>query len=272
MRLKTTGSFFAIFCVMLTLSCACRSKAKMGLTGAADAKTAVTIYGYRVKNVWPHDPAAFTQGLYWHDGYLWESTGIEGQSQMRKVRLETGEVVQSADLGAQYFGEGAAYLDGKIYQLTWESGVAFVYDPATLERTGQFRYPGQGWGLATDGRMLYMSDGSSRITLVDPADFSRKRSLTVRMGRANKRDLNELEWIDGKIWANVYLTDQIVIIDPATGNVEGVIDLTGLLPDEDRTTTTDVLNGIAHDPATGRIFVTGKNWPKLFEIEIFEKK
>lgn len=271
MKIKTIGSIFVIICVMFTLSCACRSKTKSKVSGsgAAASGTTVTAYGYRVKNVYPHDPAAFTQGLYWHDGYLWESTGLEGQSQMRKVRLETGEVVMSTDLAGQYFGEGAAYLDGKIYQLTWENGMAFVYDPATLARTGQFRYPGQGWGLTTDDKMLYMSDGSSRITLVDPADFSRKRSITVRMGRTTKREINELEWIDGKIWANIYLTDQIVIIDPATGNIEGTIDLSGLLSPEDRTADTDVLNGIAHDHATGRIFVTGKKWPKLFEIEIF---
>lgn len=271
MRTRTIGGFLAIFCIMLALSCACRSRAGSGSKTAAAGANTVKTYGYRVKNVYPHDPSAFTQGLYWHDGYLWESTGLEGESQMRKVRLETGEVVQSTALDGQYFGEGAAYLDGKIYQVTWENGTAFVYDPATLRRTGQFSYPGQGWGLTTDGEWLYMSDGSSRITLVDPADFSRKRSLSVRIGRAGKRDLNELEWIDGKIWANVYLTDQIVIIDPATGYVEGVVDLVGLLPPQDRTETTDVLNGIAHDPETGRIFVTGKNWPKLFEIEIVEK-
>lgn len=271
MKIKTIGGFLAILCLILSLSCACRSRAKIVRTGAAETTIPVKTYGYRVKNVYPHAPSAFTQGLYWRDGYLWESTGLEGRSQMKKVRLETGETVQSINLDGQYFGEGAAYLDGRIYQLTWESGVAFVYDPATLSRTGQFRYPGQGWGLTTDGEMLYMSDGSSRIMLVDPADFSRKRSITVQMGRSPKRELNELEWIDGKIWANIYLSDQIVIIDPTTGNVEGVIDLTGLLPSEDRMPNTDVLNGIAHDPATGRIFVTGKHWPKLFEIEIFEK-
>ncbi len=270
MKIKTIGGFLAILCIMMTLSCACRNRLKVNRAGAAQT-TAVKTYGYRVKNVYPHDHTAFTQGLFWYDGHLWESTGLEGRSKMRKVRLETGEELMSTDLDEQYFGEGAAYLDGKIYQLTWESGEAFVYDPATLRRTGQFRYPGQGWGLATDGSMLYMSDGSSRITLVDPADFSRKRSVTVRMGRATKREINEMEWIGGKLWANVYLTDQIVIIDPATGNVEGVIDLAGLLPAGDRTADTDVLNGIAHDPATGRTFVTGKNWPKLFEIEIFEK-
>lgn len=270
MRTRTFGSFLAIICIMLSLSCACRSRAKNSQAAAA-GKTVVKTYGYRVKNVYPHDPAAFTQGLYWHDGYLWESTGLEGHSQMRKVKLETGETVKSVNLGDEYFGEGAALLGGKIYQLTWENGVVFVYDPATLERTGQFRYPGQGWGLTTDGEMLYMSDGSARITLVDPADFSRKRSFAVRMGRTSKREINEMEWIEGRIWANVYLSDSILIIDPATGNVEGVIDLGGLLPQEEWTATTDVLNGIAYDPETKRIFVTGKNWPKLFEIEIYEK-
>ena len=271
MKTSTFGGFLAILCIMLSLSCACRGRGKQAQGADKDGQISVKAYGYTVKNVYPHDPTAFTQGLYWHDGYLWESTGLEGQSQMRKVELETGRVVKSADLGHEYFGEGAAYLGGKIYQITWQNGAAFVYDPETLERTGQFKYPGDGWGLTTDGEVLYMSDSSAKIFIIDPAYFSRKKSFVVKIGRSNKREINEMEWIEGRIWANIYLTDSIVIIDPATGNVEGVVDLSGILPAEDWTATTDVLNGIAYDPENKRIFVTGKNWPKLFEIEIHEK-
>lgn len=270
MRIGTFGGFMAILCVVLSLSCACRGRS--GKSNKDERQQPVVKqYTYVVKNTYPHETDAFTQGLFWHDGHLWESTGLEGYSRMRKVELTTGRAVASVDLDVNLFGEGAALLDGKIYQLTWQNGIALVYDPATLERTGQFRYTGDGWGLTTDGEWLYMSDGSSRITVLDPADFSRKRSISVKNGRANLRELNELEWIDGKIWANVYMTETIAIIDPATGAVEGIVDCTGILPAEDYTADTDYMNGIAHDPATGRIFVTGKNWPKLFEIELREK-
>ncbi|MCL2561925.1 MAG: glutaminyl-peptide cyclotransferase [Rikenellaceae bacterium] len=272
MKIGRIGGSAAILCIaMLCLSCACRSGSKRALTVARqDAPTVVT-YGYRIINVYPHDPEAFTQGLFWHDGYLWESTGIEGQSELRQVRLETGEVVRRVALEDHFFGEGAAYLDGSIFQLTWKHGVAFVYDAETLEERRRFRYQGEGWGLTTDGQALYMSNGSSKIFVVDPSDFSRRRAINVHMGRANVRNINELEWIEGRIWANIYPIDSIFIIDPETGWVEGVVDLGGLLPDEEWTPLTDVLNGIAYDAETGRIFVTGKRWPRLFEIEIYKK-
>lgn len=272
MKTSTTGGFVAILCVIISLSCACRGKGNQKSSQENKIeKTVITQYGYTVKNVYPHDPTAYTQGLYWYDGYLWESTGLQGESQMRKVELETGKVLMATDLTDDFFGEGAAYLDGKIYQLTWKNGIAFVYEPATLQKIGQFRYPGQGWGLTTDGKVLYMSDGSSKIFVVDPEDFTRMKSIDVKAGRANRREINELEWIDGKIWANVYTSDAIIIIDPESGQVEGIINLEGILAPEDRTYTTEVMNGIAFDPVNRRIFVTGKNWSKLFEIEIYEK-
>ncbi len=174
-------------------------------------------------------------------------------------------------LDDKYFGEGIALLGGKIYQLTWLEGEALAYDAATLKRTGEFAYQGEGWGLTTDGKLLYMSDGTSEIRVVDPSDFSIKNSFEVSLGGRRVNMLNELEWIDGHIWANIYMGNSIVIINPGNGNVEGVIDLTGLLPLADYAPDTDVLNGIAYDAAAGRIFVTGKKWNKLFEIEIVEK-
>ena len=176
-----------------------------------------------------------------------------------------------ARLPQEDFGEGITLLDGKLYQLTWQSNKAYVYDLETGKKIKEFRYPGEGWGLTTDGQKLYMSDGTANIYTLDPATFKREKRTTVTLKGIAINFLNELEWIGGKLWANVYTTDQIVIIDPATGVVEGVVDLTGLLPDEEVTPTTDVLNGIAYDAAGKRIFVTGKNWSKLFEIEIIGK-
>lgn len=256
--------------------CACRGRAAAGSsadtsTKAESGTTDAVQYGYTVKKVFPHNASSYTQGLYWHEGYLWEGTGLYGQSALQKTELESGKIVERTPLEERYFGEGIALLGGRIYQLTWQEGEAFVYDAATLERTGGFTYPGEGWGLTTDGEKLYMSDGSDAIFIVNPADFSREGKIDVTLDGRRVRYLNELEWIDGRIWANVYMTDQILIIDPRSGKAEGVVDLEGLLPQAERTPDTDVLNGIAHDAATGRIFVTGKNWSKLFEIELREK-
>ena len=190
---------------------------------------------------------------------------------MQTLDLDTGRTEVFARLPQEDFGEGITLLDGKLYQLTWQSNKAYVYDLKTGRKIKEFRYPGEGWGLTTDGQKLYMSDGTANIYTLDPATFKREKRTTVTLKGMAINFLNELEWIDGKLWANVYTTDQIVIIDPATGVVEGVVDLTGLLPDEEVTPTTDVLNGIAYDAAGKRIFVTGKNWSKLFEIEIIGK-
>ena len=238
---------------------------------AANSHAEPVEYTYRVVNVFPHPTDAYTQGLQFADGLLWEGTGQNGQSRLTSTDLETGRSVELARLPQSDFGEGITLLDGKIYQLTWVSNKAYVYDAATGRELQTFRYPGEGWGLTTDGTNLYMSDGSEKIFTVDPATFKRRGRITVTCRGEAVTLLNELEWIDGRIWAKVYTTNLILIIDPATGVTEGIIDLTGLLPAEDRRPGTDVLNGIACDPATGRIFVTGKNWPKLFEIEILRK-
>ena len=228
-------------------------------------------YTYGVRAVHPHPATSYTQGLQYADGRLWEGTGQHGESVVQTLDLATGRAEVFARLPKEDFGEGIALLDGKVYQLTWQSNKAYVYDARTGEKLKEFRYPGEGWGLTTDGKKLYMSDGTATIHTVDPATFRREKRVTVTCKGAPVEYLNELEWIGGKIWANVYTTDQIVVIDPATGVVEGVVDLAGLLPETEMTATTDVLNGIAYDAEGDRIFVTGKNWPKLYEIEITEK-
>lgn len=228
-------------------------------------------YSYTVQNVYPHPTTSYTQGLQFADGVLWEGTGQHGESVVQTLDLATGRAKVVARLPRSEFGEGIALLDGKIYQLTWQSNKACVYNAATGEKLREHRYPGEGWGLTTDGQKLYMSNGSEYIYTVDPATFKREKSIAVTAAGEPVNFLNELEWIDGKIWANVYTTDLIVIIEPATGVVEGIVDLTGLLSEAEMTPKTDVLNGIAWDKTTGRIFVTGKNWPKLFEITLSEQ-
>jgi len=224
------------------------------------------VYTYSVVNTYPHDPTAYTQGLVYSDGELFESAGLYGQSSLRRVALETGEMLQRYDLPSKYFAEGLALVDDRLIQLTWQSQVGFVYDATTFELLDQFSYPTEGWGLAWDGRHLIMSDGSATLRYLDPDTFAVERSLVVTDGDTPIVKLNELEVIDGEVWANIYQTDRIVRISPRTGAVVGWIDLTGLLPVEDRQPGVDVLNGIAWDAAGKRILVTGKRWPKLFEI------
>jgi len=240
-----------------------------GQPAAQDA--APTQYAYRVKASWPHPADAYTQGLQFADGILWEGTGQYGQSTIRKTDLATGRSETVARLPRSQFGEGITLVGGKLYQLTWHANACHVYDAATMKKITEFRYPGEGWGLTTDGSKLYMSDGSARIRIVDPATFRREGRIDVTCKGEPLDLLNELEWIEGKIWANVYTADRIVIIDPASGVVEGIVDLAGLLPEELRGPETDVLNGIAYDAAGKRIFVTGKNWRRIFEIELIEK-
>jgi glutamine cyclotransferase len=254
---------------ILLIMCSCGGRG--GNASVANRTAEPVQYTYTVKNTYPHDTYAYTQGLYWHDGNLWEGTGQHGESMIRKVDLATGKTLESVSLDTLYFGEGIALLGDKIYQLTWQSGKAFVYDAATLKPVGEFDYKGEGWGLTSDGESLYMSDGTHRIYKINPKDFSRMKTIDVKLGGRTVNYINELEWIDGKIWANVYVSDAVVIIDPESGDVTGVVDLRGILPDEDRRPYTDVLNGIAYDAQGKRIFVTGKYWSKLFEIEIKEK-
>ena len=229
------------------------------------------MYGNRVKKTYPHLTDAYTQGLLYYDGYLYESTGLEGQSSLRKVDLTTGKVLQHKRLSAEYFGEGLVLHGGKLYQITWKNGKAFVYDLEKFEPLKEFTYGGEGWGLASDGANIYMSDGTEKIYTLDPETFRRTGSISVYTDNSPVNLINEMEWIDGEIWANVYTSNIIIRIDPASGAVKGVVDMSSLLAPNDITADTDVLNGIAYDKTTGRIFVTGKNWNKLFEVEVFKK-
>jgi glutamine cyclotransferase len=239
---------------------------------AADTNAPVPWYTYKVVHVWPHDRGAFTQGLLYLDGVLYESTGLNGESSLRKVELESGKVLKKVAVPGEYFAEGLALLDTNLFQLTWKNHKCFVYDLATFEPKRELAYPTEGWGLTTDGHWLILSDGSAQIRFLDPGTFEVKRTIEVTARGQPVPMLNELEYIKGEIFANVWTSNYIVRIDPATGRVTGVIDLTGLLPKQDRAPDTDVLNGIAYDPAGGRLFVTGKHWPKLFEIRLKPKK
>jgi len=223
---------------------------------------------YVVQDVYPHDRGAFTQGLAYEGGILYEGTGIRGQSSLRRVDLESGAVEQRVDLDPRYFGEGIAIVDDRIIQLTWQANVGFVYDKETFVREREFEYPTEGWGLTYDGTQLIMSDGTNRLYFLDPNVFVETKRIEVSDPTGTVGQLNELEYIDGEIFANVWRTDYIVRIDPATGEVVGRIDLAGLLPTADRDFRTDVLNGIAYDEENDRLLVTGKRWPKLFHIDL----
>ena len=225
-------------------------------------------YTYEVVAEYPHLRTSYTQGLQFVDGGLWEGTGEYGRSQLLRTDLATGKVLQSKKLSKEEFGEGITVLGDKIYQLTWLNGKLHIYDKATLRHLATHTYKGEGWGLTSNGEKLYMSDGTNYIRVLNPETMAQERRFGVTLRGESLQYLNELEWIEGKIWANVYTTDHIVIINPENGVVEGIINLAGILPEKERDSRTDVLNGIAYDSATKRIFVTGKNWSKLFEIRV----
>jgi len=228
-------------------------------------------YGYTLVNSYPHDEEAYTQGLHYEGGWLYEGTGNYGTSSLRKVRLETGEVERMRNLDASLFGEGITVLGNRIYQLTYKSQVGFIYDLETFEEINRVYYQNkEGWGLTHNGEELIMSDGTNVIYFLDPELFTVNRQIQVYTDEGPADNLNELEYIHGKIWANRYYTDEIVIIDPKTGKVEGRVNLKGILKSNERGPRTDVLNGIAWDEEEERIFVTGKRWPRLFEIRIRE--
>ena len=227
-------------------------------------------YKIEVVKAYPHDTGSYTQGLFWHDGSLYESTGLNGKSTFRKVDLQSGQALTKLPFNKKYFVEGSVILGDKLYILTWTNKVVFIYDANTLEYRSAYSYPREGWGLTTDGKSLISSDGSSRIYFLTP-ELKFERSINVTLNGRAVRYLNELEWIDGRIWANVYTTDTIVIINPDTGIVEATVDCEGLLPERLRTYDTDVLNGIAVD-SEGRIFLTGKNWPELYEVKLVGEK
>ena len=229
------------------------------------APARVPVYTYEIVNVYPHDASAFTQGLVFHQGFLYESAGHYGQSNLRKVELETGRVLKRTEVPAQYFAEGLALFNGRLIQLTWQERTGFIYDQETFQQLGTFSYTGEGWGLAHDGKSLILSDGTNQIRFLDPNTFQVQRTITVRdRGQAITR-LNELEYVNGEIFANIWYTDRVARINPADGSVVGWIELNGLLTPQDGSRA-DVLNGIAYDSATNRLFVTGQWWLKLFEI------
>ena len=240
------------------------------LLAAACSSAQVKEYKVKVVGEYPHDVHAYTQGLFFHDGTLYETTGQWGESSIRTVDLETGKPIVSKKLSSKYFGEGSVVLGDDLYVLTWTNKAAFVYDAKTLQYKSTIGYPREGWGLTTDGKQLIASDGTAMLYFMDKSLKVTKR-LKVTLNDRPVRYLNELEWIDGRIWANVYTSDTIAIINPSTGKVEATIDCTGLLPQNLRTKDTDVLNGIAIDD-NGQIYITGKNWPKLYKIELEKKK
>jgi glutaminyl-peptide cyclotransferase len=227
-------------------------------------------YEYEIVNTYPHDPSAFTQGLIYRDGYLFESTGLYGGSSLRKVRLKTGEVVQSKMIHSEYFGEGLTDWGDRLVQLTWKSNTGFIYDALTFELKKTFRYSGEGWGLTRDNDRLIMSDGTSSLRFLDPQTMRETGRLEVTDNGFPVSMLNELEMVKGQIFANVYYTYEIVIISPQSGHVIGRISLVGLTEKFNKSKEVNVLNGIAYDPEGDRLFVTGKRWPKLFEIRLKE--
>ncbi|MFR9524066.1 MAG: glutaminyl-peptide cyclotransferase [Rikenellaceae bacterium] len=257
-----------LFLPIMLLSISCISLGGTKKKVVTETPVAPTFYNYTIQATYPHKTDSYTQGLIFYNGRLLEGTGQIGESRILEVDLESGNTQEMARLSGSHFGEGITILGDTLYQLTWITNRLFLYDATTFERLGEKIYKGQGWGITNDGEKLYVSDGSSVITVRDPQSYKVERRILVTVGGEPLEYLNELEWIDGKIWANVYTLDQIAIIDPESGVVEGVVNLMGLLTPEDETLTTDVLNGIAYDEQSGKIYVTGKNWNKLFEIKI----
>ncbi len=238
---------------------------------AASAKQ-IPVYGVQVVHAYPHDINAFTEGLFYLNGYLYESTGLESHSSVRKVKLETGQVVQRATLPADMFGEGIAPWNGRLVGLTWKAEVGYVLDLESFDTKGQFGYPGEGWGLTHDDTEMVMSDGTADLRFLNPTTLVESHRIHVTAQGKPVEQLNELEWVDGEIYANIWQTDRIARIDPKTGDVVGWIDCKGLLPKKDFIPEhTDVLNGIAYDVATKRLFLTGKFWPKVFEVKLLKR-
>ena len=236
-------------------------------TSVALAQPDVPTYGVEIVGNRPHDPDAFTQGLVFHDGALYESTGLHGRSSVRRVDLETGRVLSRRSVPRPYFAEGLTIFQGRVVQLTWQSQKGFVYDLG-LRLTREFAYTGEGWGLTHDGTSLIMSDGTPRLRFLDPATFAVRRVLDVTDAGRPVESLNELEFVRGEVYANVWPTDWIVRIDPVSGRVVGRVDLTGLLAPHERRGTEDVANGIAYDASADRLFLTGKLWPRLYEVRL----
>jgi len=262
----------AISCLFVVAGCAV-------ISAPADPPSAIALvphvppfgrYTYDVAQVFPHDVNAFTQGLAWADGLLYEGTGLEGRSSLRKVLLESGEVLASVALPDSWFGEGITICRDRVVQLTWQAGVGLVYDRHDLKLLGEFSYDTEGWGITYDGLRLIMSDGTDTVYFLNPETYIVEGSVHVRDGAAPVVGINELEFVDGLVYANVWPTDTIVMIDPADGSVRGHLDLSGLLASRRPSGPADVLNGIAWDARNERLFVTGKWWPLLFEIRLLQ--
>lgn len=261
-RATLRGRWAAMALLLVTTAAGPAGPAPPG--AATPARQAV----WEVVNSGPHDPDAFIQGLVWYEGGLFESTGLVGRSTLRRVEWPSGRVARRVDLPRDVFAEGLARVGDRLVQLTWRSERGFVYDLASFRLLREFRYSGEGWGLTFDGTSLVLSDGSDVLTYLDPRQFTPTRRLSVTWNGRPVPRLNELEFVDGEIWANVWYTDVIVRIDPASGRVSSFLDLTGLAPDAVRSKDGAVLNGIAYDPATRRVFVTGKLWPRIFELRV----
>jgi len=286
---------FLFLIILVSLSLACGGAANTAKpnvntnTNTKTVSTALPVYGYEIVKAYPHDPKAFTEGLFYYNGFLYESTGEERRSSIRKVELETGKIVQKFDLPPEDFGEGIVLLNGKIYMLTWRQGLGRVFDANDLKLLKEFSYSGEGWGMTTDGTDIFMTDSTHVMRVVDPETFKPKRMLSVmREDGKPLMQINELEYIKGEIWGNVWHSEQsnilgkpnyIARIDPATGKLLGWIDLAGISPDDQPRSNDpydpkaeNTLNGIAYDAEKDRIFVTGKNWKKLYEIKITPPK
>ena len=280
---------FLFTLALVALSCGGASNStnvNVGNTSKANtnkvSREPLPVYTYEVVKTYPHDPKAFTEGLFFSDGFLYESTGQEGHSTLRKVNLDSGKVVQQFELPRESFGEGISLINDKIYQLTWREGLCRVFDAKTLSLVKEFGYSGEGWGMTTDGTNLYMTDRTHVIRVMDPETFKPVRMISVfREDGKPLYQINELEWIKGEIWANVWHSEEpqilgkpnyIARIDPATGKLLGWIDLQGISPDDTDRDSENTLNGIAYDAANDRVFVTGKNWKKLFEIKVKPKE
>lgn len=245
---------------MLVVACA---------SSVGEQRRPAPVQTYKVVATFPHDTSSFTQGLVFADGQLYESTGLEGESTLRRVDITTGNTLQRIDVPRQYFAEGLAMVGDELLQLTWRSKIGFVYDRHTFKQKRTFTYQTEGWGIAYDGSSrLVMSDGSDTLTFLDPKTFAPAKTLKVQDAGRSIGNLNELEWIEGEIWANVWTTDRIARISPSTGAVNAWIDLSSLYPQSQRVPPADVLNGIAYDKATRRIFITGKKWPRLYQIVV----
>jgi glutamine cyclotransferase len=266
LRLRTPILSAPLAAWLVAAACADATPGSRDAVAPAGGAAKVRSIPYEVVATYPHDPDAFTQGLLVHGGRFLESTGQYGASSLREVEIESGKVLRSVSLGREEFGEGLALAGGRLFQLTWRSGGALVWDPAKLTRIGEHGLEGEGWGLTFDGSELVQSDGTARLTFRDPTTFAPKRTIQVTRAGVPQFYLNELEWIDGALWANVWMSDEIVRID-RNGEVTGVLDAAGLLTTEEAARA-DVLNGIAWDSAKKRLYLTGKYWPKLFALEL----